>query len=98
MTKMVKYCKQDVILLEKVFKRIQPFIKHNTHFGMLRGGEKYHCPKCGSPEVGIASTRYTATGIKKHQMKCRSCFGYHTISNKCLMDKYQDELSEKYAS
>jgi len=93
---MVDYCKQDVLLLEKVYLKIEPFIKHNTHMACQYGGEKYECPKCGSPNQRFVNVRYTAAGTKRIQFQCKSCHSYHTMSNKTYMDKHKDEMTAKH--
>ena len=34
---MVDYCKQDVAILERVFNKLQPYVKNTTHYGLLFG-------------------------------------------------------------
>ncbi len=45
--KMVAYCQQDVVVLEKVFEKLNPYSKPKTNYAVLKGGEKYECPECG---------------------------------------------------
>lgn len=78
--KMVKYCKNDVILLENIYKKLSPYITSKTHIGLIMGKGKASCPECGSESMKISKTRYTATGLKKYQMQCSKCNKYHTIS------------------
>lgn len=78
MDAMIKYCKKDVVLLEKVFKAIKGHIAPKTHFGVKFGGDRGSCPECGSDEIMRNSIRYTATGVKKITYKCRTCHKYHT--------------------
>lgn len=96
MRSMIDYCKQDVILLEKVYKKLEPYIDHNQHMGMIIGGEKYHCPKCGHPHAKIRTRRYTASGILRVQLQCDGCHSYFTVSNKTLMDRHKDEMTAKH--
>jgi predicted RNA-binding Zn-ribbon protein involved in translation (DUF1610 family) len=75
---MVTYCKQDVVLLEKVYNKLLPYFKSHPHIGVLTAGVKTDCPKCGSIEVVKSKVRVTATGGKTQQYQCKSCGGYHT--------------------
>lgn len=77
---MVKYCKQDIILLQKVWERLQLTVSPKTHNAVQLGGSKWQCPRCASDEVKVSSTRTTASGIKQKQMKCNKCGGYYTVS------------------
>ena len=79
---MVTYCKGDVQKLEDVYLKIRPYIKH-PHIGVLHGEDRNHsCPKCGSTELSISKTRFTAAGVKKLQKQCKSCNGYSTFNYK----------------
>jgi hypothetical protein len=77
---MVKYCKQDVLLLEKVYQRLSTCMPAHTHQGVLNEGEKWSCCYCGSVRVFCDKTRITAMGACKHQMQCKKCGRYYTIS------------------
>ena len=79
---MVKYCKKDVALLEKVYKEMRVHMPVKTHFGVIYGQDKRTCPECGSSDVVLSKHVVTATGVKKVQRQCKSCGKYHTILNK----------------
>lgn len=82
MDKMVKYCKQDVKLLEKVFKKIYMHVPNRTHFGVRFGADRGSCPECGSDELDIVRRRITATGLKKIQFRCKTCGKHNTKTDK----------------
>ena len=82
MDKMVKYCKNDVILLEKVYKHLSTHIEPKTHFGVVDGNDRGSCPECGSKELTISQTRYSATGVKKFAMQCKNCNKFHVKNAK----------------
>ena len=82
MEKMLKYCKKDVVLLEKVFKQLRVHIDNKSHYGVLFGQDRGSCPECGSAELEIIRRRTTATGLKKIQYKCKTCGVYHTKTDK----------------
>lgn len=81
MNLMTAYCAKDVILLEKVWGRLHLFAKPKTHAGVTMGKEKYTCAHCGSEDVSKSKTKITAQGTVQHQMQCKKCHGYYTISD-----------------
>ena len=82
MEKMIKYCKMDVILLEKVYKQISTHIEPKTHYGVIFGGDRGSCPECGSDELSIVKYIVTPTGLRKVQYQCRTCKKYCTKTDK----------------
>ena len=82
MTKMVKYCQQDVKLLEKVYKELSTHIFAKTHYGVIFGEDRGSCPECGSDDLWRMSNRVSATGVKKIQFQCKTCNKYHTKIDK----------------
>lgn len=75
---MIAYCKQDVLLLEKVFHKLNPYIKHKTHVGILEGKGANSCPKCGSTHIISNGFRISARGTVKRRYQCTDCGGYHS--------------------
>lgn len=82
MDKMVKYCKQDVKLLERVFKALRGHMEPKTHYGVVFGGDRGSCPECGCEDLEIVRRRTTATGLKKIQYKCKECHRHHQKTDK----------------
>jgi uncharacterized protein YprB with RNaseH-like and TPR domain len=82
MTKMIKYCQQDVKLLEKVYKELSVHLSSKTHFGVIFGADRGSCPECGSDDLVRMVNRITATGVKKIQFQCKTCGKYHTKIDK----------------
>lgn len=82
MDKMVKYCQQDVKLLEKVYKELSIHILSKVHYGVIFGADRGSCPECGSDEIVRRCNRVTASGVKKIQYQCNTCHKYHTKSDK----------------
>lgn len=81
MDKMVEYCKKDVILLEKVYNKLDPYTTHKSHKAVHTGGEPHHCPSCSSPHTISNGERTMANGLKKRRMQCTDCGKYFSISN-----------------
>jgi hypothetical protein len=96
---MCRYNREDVLLLEKVFHRIESYSPHSTHVGVLHGGEKWSCPKCASGNVKTSKTKVSAAGTKSFQMQCLTDGGYYTISqsahNKYTEEKIRLKLEEE---
>lgn len=71
--RMVRYCKQDVRLLEQVYLRLESYNKPKTHVGVLAGGARDSCPGCGSEKTQRRGYRVTALGARSQIMSCRGC-------------------------
>ena len=84
MDDMIKYCKKDVILLEKVFKHLNNHIAPKSHYGVLYGNYRSSCPECGADRENLVrnNIRTTASGIVKVQIRCKVCGKFHTITDK----------------
>jgi hypothetical protein len=91
---MVKYCKKDVKILEEIYKRLQPYIEHNHHIAIYTGGNKYDCPNCGG-DCSLSKTRTTKLGGIKRQLQCKTCFSYHTVSDKDFIAKTKSDIYDK---
>ena len=89
--KMITYCKNDVVILEKVHHELVNYIPHKTHYGVSNGGEKYSCPECGSNNLRFSQRRYTAAGTPRVQLQCNECHKYHTVSNTAYEKKLAAE-------
>lgn len=79
MDRMVKYCKQDVKLLEDVYDRFRPYIKPKSHVN----GDKRVCPECGSDHVQSRGRTIRASGSSSYRYHCQDC-GSWFQSNKEL--------------
>lgn len=68
---MCKYNKQDVVLLEKVYERMLPFMTDHPNYNLLLG-TTHSCPNCGQNKLqsrGVAITRVSK--CKRYQ--CIGC-------------------------
>jgi DNA polymerase elongation subunit (family B) len=77
LSKMVKYCKGDVVILEKVHQKLRPHVEAKQNYSALYNSHKQGCPECGSDNLRPNGTRATLTGIIKRQFHCRDCGTYH---------------------
>lgn len=83
--KMVKYCKQDIVLTEKVYQKLLPYIQNHPNIGVYTGVESSTaCPKCGSENIVKQGFAYTNV-YKYQQYSCKDCGGWHR-SRKSLKD------------
>jgi len=72
--KMKKYNKQDVVLLEKVYKSLRPWISNHPNVSILNGLTD-GCPKCGARHLQKRGIRHNKT-TSYQEYQCQSCRGY----------------------
>jgi ssDNA-binding Zn-finger/Zn-ribbon topoisomerase 1 len=71
---MERYNKRDVVLLEKLYKKLLPWIQNHPNLGKLLNPHlKSSCPNCGSSHTQRRGRRITAATIKQ-EWGCRQCF------------------------
>lgn len=66
---MEKYNKQDVVLLEKVYDKLLPWIHNGLNRNLFDG---LGCPNCGSANLQKRGFAYTSLG-KYQRMQCQAC-------------------------
>jgi hypothetical protein len=96
--KMVRYCKRDVRLLEKVWNKLAMYDPPITHAAVFATGDntlRWMCPHCASSDVKTSKTRATAKGTVQRQMKCRSCNRYYVIADTVHKHYLKAKLEEK---
>ena len=71
--KMVRYNKQDVVLLEKVYNHFLPWAEQHPNLGVYASKEA--CPKCGSTHMISRGFARTVAGWYR-QFQCRDCGGW----------------------
>lgn len=70
--RMVDYNKQDVLLLEKLYLHIRPWISNHPNFTAATNGS---CPKCNSTNVQYRG--YSITNTRRYRrFKCNECGGW----------------------
>lgn len=82
MAKMVRYCKRDVLQLQRVWEKLAPYHQSKSHAGVAAGRDKWSCPHDGSENVAIHQRRFTAAGTRQTQMQCKDCGKYYMINDK----------------
>lgn len=67
--KMAKYCIQDVVLLEKLYKKIRPYIRNHPRTKKTVGES---CGGCGSHKLQSRGWRYTKA-FRIQRIQCTNC-------------------------
>lgn len=83
MRKMVRYCRQDVRLLERVWGELCDYQAPSVHAAVATSGDRkdrWKCPYCGSAEVVTSKSKVTAKGMVQKQMRCNHCGRYYSIA------------------
>ena len=84
--KMVEYCKQDVRLLGKVFKKMRPFITNMPNYNIEREIEQVLCPVCGSTRVKKDGVRYVISG-RVQKYFCNDCYSHSSAGKRNIEPK-----------
>lgn len=69
---MIEYNKQDVLLLERVFVKLQPYINNHINRQLFN---KTGCPRCGSKKIQSRGFHKAITQIYR-RFQCQSCSGW----------------------
>lgn len=72
---MVSYNKVDIQVLEKVFKRLKPWLPRYVNLQLYGRGDGTYCPRCGSKHVVQCGFRVASTR-KYPRFQCRDCGGW----------------------
>lgn len=81
--KMEKYCAQDVVLLEKVYLKMLPYIMNHPNLNLYANEGEQVCPKCGSKNIERRGFTYTGQG-KYQRCFCKGCFGWSRFKENLL--------------
>lgn len=73
--KMRRYNKQDVVLLEKVYLKLRPWIQNHPAVG-ISDGRPASCDNCGSIKMHKHTKKTFAKTGWKQQYKCYDCGAY----------------------
>ena len=73
---MKDYNIQDVILLEKLYKKLLPWIKQPINLSLMKKDRNgFVCPTCSKPNLLSKGFRYTTTGAYQ-RYQCKACGAY----------------------
>lgn len=75
---MKAYNKQDVVLLEKIYLHLLPWIKNHPNLGLYT--DKMVCPKCKSVKLERRGVQYNQT-TKYVRLFCQDCRGWSRSTN-----------------
>lgn len=77
LAKMVKYNKQDVLLLEDVYLKLRPYMTDHPNENLSHNHES--CPVCGSKKFMKQGVKYTRQGAKqRYQCTSAMCGAWFT--------------------
>jgi RNase_H superfamily/Transposase zinc-ribbon domain len=71
---MEKYNRQDVVILERLYDKLKPWIRSHPNHGLWDDGVV--CPKCGSAKVQSRGTQTSLTQVYQ-RFQCTDCGGWH---------------------
>jgi predicted RNA-binding Zn-ribbon protein involved in translation (DUF1610 family) len=69
---MEEYNIQDVILLEKLYKKLLPWIKQPINLNIMKDRNGFNCPTCGKNHLISKGFSYTTTGAYQ-RYQCKAC-------------------------
>ena len=69
---MEKYNRNDVIIMEKLYDKLMPWIAIHPHHGLYLDDDEPVCRNCGSADIWKEGFAYTQIG-KYQQYSCKSC-------------------------
>jgi hypothetical protein len=79
--KMEAYCKQDVLLLEKLYNELRPWTPRHPNMAVLAGAEGIVCGCCGSEK--LQSRGYYSTNSGMYQrFQCNDCGAWSRMRKK----------------
>lgn len=81
MDKMIKYCEQDVLLLEQVYNAFRESEYPVIHTGVQNEQPKITSPFSGTTNIKLVKTVTTKAGTIKRIMKCLDTNKYFEMSN-----------------
>lgn len=89
-TKMIRYCKQDVALLERLYNRVLPWIDNHPHLQLYSGKKGLVCRNCNSSNVQSRGYRATVAYLYQ-QFRCNAC-GRWGKGNQRKLDSVKTEV------
>lgn len=75
LAKMLKYNRQDVVLLEQVYDRLLPYVSNLPRLVTATGLGQECCPSCGSTDMQRRGLHHTAVSTFQ-KFQCSSCKRY----------------------
>jgi hypothetical protein len=95
--KMKAYNAQDVLLLEKVYYKLRPFMRYHPNFGAYDDNEVEICSKCGS--TNLIQQGYAQTDCSRFpKYLCKDCGSWSRGRKSVLSPEKKKSLLTKIAS
>lgn len=66
---------QDLIVLEEIYLKMLPWMRHHPNVAIFGDNDGFACPKCGSSHIQRRGYAYTNAG-KYHRYQCITCGGW----------------------
>lgn len=73
---MQEYNIGDVVLLEKVYLKLRPWIRNHPNIGLYLDNNESVCPNCGSPNIKWLDGKFHYTGVSKFPVFVCECGAY----------------------
>ncbi len=73
--RMIAYNIQDVVLLEKVYYALRPWMTKHPNLGLFEVDGKVRCPKCGGTHLQWRGYVYTQANSYR-RFQCQTCHGW----------------------
>lgn len=80
---MEEYNIQDVILLEKLYKKLLPWIKSPINLNIMKDRNGFSCPTCGKNHLVSKGFRYTTVGAYQ-RYQCKACGAFSADSRSVI--------------
>jgi len=88
---MEKYNKGDVILLERVYDRIKPWIKGHPNHALYKDIGEPVCISCGSDHLQFRGEAHTKT-MSYRRIQCMSCHAWMRQRTNCLSKDKKEHI------
>jgi hypothetical protein len=91
---MRSYNVQDVVILEKIYKKLRPYIKNHPNIGNMNSNYEECCPSCGSPSIKRIGMYHTSTSTYP-KYRCEEC---GALSRKRLNENDKEKMKNLLVS
>lgn len=75
--RMLAYCKNDVILLERLYVALRPYFKNHPN---IATHDSMNCPRCNCEVVTLRKAYRTKSGLERAHFNCAACRAPFTIA------------------
>lgn len=91
---METYNKRDVVILEKLYLKLRPFIKHHPNLALYHDEDRFICPNCGSDKHQKNGHEYTPTN-KFPRYRCAECGKNFRGTRSVLSNKKRSQVGRQ---